>query len=194
MVNPLTQEVKLIDFGFAKHLGKQQNTGYMVTRWYRPLEIVLGLEYDEKIDVFGAGAVFLELICGREIFPSSSNTDHLYLLLNICGYPQTQSKEHAALTKMGITNVYDSPQLAFLTKNISDLTREVITAMLSNSSQNRPPIQRLLQHLTVAPMASVPRSQRESLLQPRRRANSAAQGLTLVSLQFSSRSRSNSKA
>ena len=37
MINPLTQEVKLIDFGFAKEVGNEQNTGYMVTRWYRPL-------------------------------------------------------------------------------------------------------------------------------------------------------------
>lgn len=37
MVNPLTQEIKLIDFGFAKEVGSEQNTAYMVTRWYRPL-------------------------------------------------------------------------------------------------------------------------------------------------------------
>ena len=59
MINPLTQEVKLVDFGFAKYTGHAQNTDYMVTRWYRPLEVVLGLSYDEKIDVFAAGAVFL---------------------------------------------------------------------------------------------------------------------------------------
>lgn len=37
----------------------------MVTRWYRPLEVVLGLSYNEKIDVFAAGAVFLELLIGQ---------------------------------------------------------------------------------------------------------------------------------
>ena len=29
----------------------------MVTRWYRPLEVVLGLSYNEKIDVFAAGVI-----------------------------------------------------------------------------------------------------------------------------------------
>jgi serine/threonine protein kinase len=37
----------------------------MVTRWYRPLEIVLGLHYNEKVDVFAAGAIYLELILER---------------------------------------------------------------------------------------------------------------------------------
>lgn len=46
MINPLTQEVKLVDFGFAKNKRIGNNTDYMVTRWYRPLEVVLGLNYD----------------------------------------------------------------------------------------------------------------------------------------------------
>jgi len=37
MINPLTMQIKLIDFGFAKQNIKDQNTEYMVTRWYRPL-------------------------------------------------------------------------------------------------------------------------------------------------------------
>ena len=88
MVNPLTQEIKLIDFGFAKEIGPHKNTNYMVTRWYRPLEVVLGLHYNEKIDVFAAGAIFLELLKGEEIFQSSSNNEQMYILLNICGYPE----------------------------------------------------------------------------------------------------------
>lgn len=31
----------------------------MVTRWYRPLEVVLGLRYNEKVDVFAVGAILL---------------------------------------------------------------------------------------------------------------------------------------
>lgn len=46
MINPQTQQIKIIDFGFAKYKDPHCCTGYMVTRWYRPLEIVLGLPYD----------------------------------------------------------------------------------------------------------------------------------------------------
>ena len=37
MIDPQTLAVKLIDFGFATRLECQNLTGYMVTRWYRPL-------------------------------------------------------------------------------------------------------------------------------------------------------------
>lgn len=61
LINPETLKIKLIDFGFAKSYNSEKNTNYMVTRWYRPLEIVLGLNYDLKADIFSLGALLLEL-------------------------------------------------------------------------------------------------------------------------------------
>lgn len=46
LIDPDTLTVKLIDFGFAKISDAPLNTNYMVTRWYRPLEIVLNLPYN----------------------------------------------------------------------------------------------------------------------------------------------------
>ena len=46
MIDPATLSIKLIDFGFAKKFNEDPLTGYMVTRWYRPLEVVIGLKYD----------------------------------------------------------------------------------------------------------------------------------------------------
>ena len=60
LINPKTLEVKLIDFGFATESNSYgKNTQYMVTRWYRPLEIVLGLPYDVKVDIFSLGALMM---------------------------------------------------------------------------------------------------------------------------------------
>lgn len=59
MIDPTTLNIKLIDFGFAKKIIDDPDTGYMVTRWYRPLEVVIGLKYDEKIDVFAAASIYL---------------------------------------------------------------------------------------------------------------------------------------
>jgi serine/threonine protein kinase len=102
MIDPLTLNIKLIDFGFAKRLNEDPLTGYMVTRWYRPLEIVIGLKYDEKVDVFATAAIYLELIHGKEIFQSESNMDQLNKLLTICGYPSPQSRECLTLQKLGV--------------------------------------------------------------------------------------------
>jgi len=37
----------------------------MITRWYRPLEIVLGIGYDGAVDVFALGALVMELYLGE---------------------------------------------------------------------------------------------------------------------------------
>ena len=51
---------KLIDFGFTvQYLSRDPLTPYMITRWYRPLEIALGLKYDFKADIFSLGALLL---------------------------------------------------------------------------------------------------------------------------------------
>ena len=36
MIDPLTLQVKVIDFDFAK-IHEGECTGYMATRWYRPM-------------------------------------------------------------------------------------------------------------------------------------------------------------
>ena len=46
MIDPQTLNIRLIDFGFAKKVNDDPMTAYMVTRWYRPLEVVLGLKYN----------------------------------------------------------------------------------------------------------------------------------------------------
>lgn len=70
MIDPATLNIKLIDFGFAKKINDDPDTGYMVTRWYRSLEVVIGLKYDQKIDIFAAATIYLELVHGKEIFQS----------------------------------------------------------------------------------------------------------------------------
>lgn len=65
LIDPLTLNIKLIDFGFATPINPYaHNTQYMITRWYRPLEIVLNLPYDAKADIFALGALILELYQG----------------------------------------------------------------------------------------------------------------------------------
>jgi serine/threonine protein kinase len=91
----------------------------MVTRWYRPLEVVIGLKYDEKIDVFAAALIYLEMIHGKEIIQSETNMDQLHKLLSICGYPTQNSREYLTLKKLGVDHTHDPSKLEELTVKIS---------------------------------------------------------------------------
>ena len=46
-------------------------TPYVVTRYYRAPEIILGMGYSENVDVWSIGCIFGEMIRGSVMFPGS---------------------------------------------------------------------------------------------------------------------------
>ena len=46
-------------------------TPYVVTRYYRAPEIILGMGYSENVDVWSIGCIFGEMIRGSVMFPGT---------------------------------------------------------------------------------------------------------------------------
>jgi len=68
-------EVKIIDFG-SSCFTSDHLTSYIQSRSYRAPEVVLGVLYDPKIDVWSLGCVLAELFTGKEIdFPVTFTWD-----------------------------------------------------------------------------------------------------------------------
>lgn len=64
-----------MDFGLARTAGSAFTmTPYVVTRYYRAPEIILGMGYSENVDVWSIGCIFGEMIRGSVLFPG---TDHI---------------------------------------------------------------------------------------------------------------------
>ncbi|KAL6079609.1 U4/U6 small nuclear ribonucleoprotein prp4 [Balamuthia mandrillaris] len=78
--------LKLCDFGSAS-LADEENaiTPYLVSRFYRAPEIMLGLPYGYPIDVWSAGCCLFELFTGRILFPGKSNNEMLKLHMQLKG-------------------------------------------------------------------------------------------------------------
>ena len=63
--------VRLIDFGSS--LGAYDlKSSYTQARWYRAPEVMLGVEWDSKIDMWSLGCLLCELRLGQPIFHGSS--------------------------------------------------------------------------------------------------------------------------
>ena len=69
-----THVVKICDLGAAKVLSQDKlNTPYVVSRYYRAPELILGSNhYDCSIDVWSVGCILFELITRTPLFPGDA--------------------------------------------------------------------------------------------------------------------------
>jgi len=65
--------LKILDFGLSRTSaqGPSFMTEYVVTRYYRAPEVILGIGYTTKVDVWSIGCIFGELIRGNVCFPGT---------------------------------------------------------------------------------------------------------------------------
>ena len=82
-------QVKLADFGSCKGIySKPPFTEYISTRWYRSPECLLtDGYYNYKMDIWGLGCVFFELLTLVPLFPGDDEIDQVNKINNILGSP-----------------------------------------------------------------------------------------------------------
>ncbi|XP_069154957.1 shaggy-related protein kinase eta-like [Solanum lycopersicum] len=88
LVDPLTHQVKICDFGSAKVLVKgEANISYICSRFYRAPELIFGAtEYTTSIDIWSAGCVLAELLL-VPLFPRENDVDQLVEIIKVLGTP-----------------------------------------------------------------------------------------------------------
>jgi dual specificity tyrosine-phosphorylation-regulated kinase 2/3/4 len=84
--NARQNSITLIDFGSSAHLAQTVFT-YIQSRFYRATEIVLGLRYDGKIDIWSLGCVLSELVTGRPLFEAEDEQELIQKFVRLLGCP-----------------------------------------------------------------------------------------------------------
>lgn len=85
LVNETKLVLKLCDFGSASHVADNDITPYLVSRFYRAPEIILGLGYDFSIDMWSVGCTLYELYTGKIMFAGKSNNQMLKFCMDLKG-------------------------------------------------------------------------------------------------------------
>ncbi|ETN73061.1 kinase domain protein [Necator americanus] len=88
LVNESKLVLKLCDFGSAGHVRDQEIAPYLVSRFYRAPEIMLGIQHDYGIDLWSIAVTLYEVYTGKIMFPGKSNNHMLKLFTEVKGkYP-----------------------------------------------------------------------------------------------------------
>ena len=87
--------LKLADFGSCRGIySKQPYTEYISTRWYRAPECLLtDGYYNYKMDIWGVGCVFFEIVSLFPLFPGTNELDQINKIHSVLGTPSQELLE-----------------------------------------------------------------------------------------------------
>ncbi|EPY51341.1 CMGC/DYRK/PRP4 protein kinase Prp4 [Schizosaccharomyces cryophilus OY26] len=85
LVNEKRNILKICDLGSASDASENEITPYLVSRFYRAPEIILGYPYSCSIDTWSVGCSLFELYAGQILFPGRSNNQMLRLMMECKG-------------------------------------------------------------------------------------------------------------
>ncbi|KAH7890126.1 kinase-like domain-containing protein [Phlebopus sp. FC_14] len=100
LVNEQKTLLKLCDLGSASDASENDITPYLVSRFYRAPEIILGVPYDPALDMWSIGCTLYELYTGKILFPGRSNNQMLLLMMELKGRFNTKMIKKAKFGDM----------------------------------------------------------------------------------------------
>jgi serine/threonine-protein kinase PRP4 len=124
LVNESRSAIKICDFGSAMFSGDNTITPYLVSRFYRAPEIILGLPYDHPLDMWSVGCVVYELFTGQILFPGRTNNEMLKFMMDVKGaFPKKMVKK----AEFGFKHFADDTGEKFCFEEQDLLTKQMVS-------------------------------------------------------------------
>lgn len=125
LVNEARSSIKLADLGSASPITENVTAPYLVSRFYRAPEIILGIEYDYGIDMWSLGCTLFELYTGKILFTGRNNNNMLRNVMECRGkFP------HKLLRKGTLTYDYFDDLLNFRAQEQDKTTGRIVTKVM----------------------------------------------------------------
>ena len=125
LVNDVRNVLKICDLGSASSIEENVTAPYLVSRFYRAPEIILGISYDYAIDIWSVGCTLFELYTGKILFTGRNNNAMLRAIMECRGkFP------HKTLRKGTLTYLYFDDLLNFQAVEEDKLTGRMLTKMI----------------------------------------------------------------
>lgn len=139
LANENCSSLKICDLGSASDASENDITPYLVSRFYRAPEIILGIPYDYAIDMWSIGCTLYELFTGKILFTGRTNNQMLRSIMECRGkFP------HKLLRKGQFTMLHFDDMLNFRSIEKDKITGKDIIKTLNFNKPTRELRPRLL--------------------------------------------------
>ena len=151
LLTNISCELVLCDFGLSRELDNLDSTltDYVVTRWYRPPELLLmESKYTTAVDIWSAGVIFAEFYTRKPLFPAKTTIEQLKMVCAWFGKPPVDEIDDPAAVRM-INSIPDAEprDLAELVPRLTNpLGRDFLRHMLEKDPRKRWTAEQLLAH------------------------------------------------
>lgn len=125
--------VKICDLGSASEISEVEVTPYLVSRYYRAPEIILGQEYGPPADNFAMGAALYELFTGKILLPGRSNNDMLRYMMEVKG---RFSNKMIKRGETSITKKHFNSNMDFKFEDVDKGTRKRVVRVITDGFQS----------------------------------------------------------
>ena len=125
LVNENRNLVKICDLGSASPITENATAPYLVSRFYRAPEVILGIPYDYGIDMWSVGCTLFELYTGKILFTGRNNNSMLRAIMECRGkFP------HKLLRRGTLTHEYFDDLLNFRSQETDKTSGRVLTKLI----------------------------------------------------------------
>ncbi|CAG7832087.1 unnamed protein product [Allacma fusca] len=146
LVNESKLMLKLCDFGSASHVAENDITPYLVSRFYRAPEIIMGLTYDFGIDMWSVGCTIYEVYTGKILFPGSTNNQMLKYFMDLKG-----KMPNKLVRKAAFKDKHFDSNCNFLYHEVDKVTEREKVVTMSTINQSRDLLKELIGNQDLPP-------------------------------------------
>lgn len=132
LVNENRNILKICDLGSASLASENEITPYLVSRFYRAPEIILGIPYDHSLDVWSIGCTLFELYSGKILFTGRNNNQMLRSIMECRGKFPPKFLRRATLAHLHFDDL-----LNFRSLEEDKITGRMVTKILDFKKPSR---------------------------------------------------------
>uniref|UniRef100_A0A3P8SL66 Protein kinase domain-containing protein n=1 Tax=Amphiprion percula TaxID=161767 RepID=A0A3P8SL66_AMPPE len=149
-------KVKLIDFGVARLVSAVNQGDWMGTLHYSAPEMLLGVPFNESVDMWALGLLMVELATGCQLYPGKTEYDVLRFIFETQGQPCDDVLDRGCYTpeSMKLNSLNDIEKYMVQDPGYEEDQKifvSLIKSMLSLDAGRRITAQEVLEHRFFAP-------------------------------------------